>query len=400
MNNSNEITLLERYQRLLEISQDLASTLDLNTLLDRIGNAAADLCNAEAASILLYDENKQLLTFVSATNLDEPLMRGLLVPVDSSIAGWIVLNRQPIIITEAQKDPRHFGSIGKTVNVTTTSLLGVPLIAKDKVIGALEAINKRSGAFTGEDQEVLMALSAHAAVAIENTRLFQQSDLIAEMVHELRTPLASLNTAAHLLSRNDVPSEQRQRVTEVICSETNRLSQLASAFLDLARLESGRAQFHAEVFDARLMLEECVGIMRSKATESKLTLNIFIPDQLPPLRADRDKIKQVILNLLSNAIKYNRPSGNITLGAHATRDELIVALNDTGPGISKPDQERVFEKFYRVRSAENMAPGSGLGLAITKRIVEAHGGRIEMESEVGVGSTFTVFLPLKSSVSE
>ena len=400
MNNSNEITLLERYQRLLEISQDLASTLDLNTLLDRIGNAAADLCNAEAASILLYDENKQLLTFVSATNLDEPLMRGLLVPVDSSIAGWIVLNRQPIIITEAQKDPRHFGSIGKTVNVTTTSLLGVPLIAKDKVIGALEAINKRSGAFTGEDQEVLMALSAHAAVAIENTRLFQQSDLIAEMVHELRTPLASLNTAAHLLSRNDVPREQRQRVTEVICSETNRLSQLASAFLDLARLESGRAQFHAEVFDARLMLEECVGIMRSKATESKLTLNIFIPDQLPPLRADRDKIKQVILNLLSNAIKYNRPSGNITLGAHATRDELIVALNDTGPGISKPDQERVFEKFYRVRSAENMAPGSGLGLAITKRIVEAHGGRIEMESEVGVGSTFTVFLPLKSSVSE
>jgi signal transduction histidine kinase len=245
-----------------------------------------------------------------------------------------------------------------------------------------------------------MALSAHAAVAIENTRLFQQSDLIAEMVHELRTPLASLNTAAHLLSRNDVPSEQRQRVTEVICSETNRLSQLASAFLDLARLESGRAQFHAEVFDARLMLEECVGIMRSKATESKLTLNIFIPDQLPPLRADRDKIKQVILNLLSNAIKYNRPSGNITLGAHATRDELIVALNDTGPGISKPDQERVFEKFYRVRSAENMAPGSGLGLAITKRIVEAHGGRIEMESEIGVGSTFTVFLPLKSSVSE
>ena len=400
VNNADQVTLLERFQRLLDISQDLASTLDLNTLLDRIGHAAADLSSAEAASILLYDESKQQLNFVSATNLDEPLMRGLVVPVDSSIAGWIVLNRQPIIISEAQKDPRHFGNVGKAVNVTTNSLLGVPLIAKGKVIGALEAINKRSGEFTDEDQAVLVALGAHAAVAIENTRLFQQSDLISEMVHELRTPLASLNTAAHLLAREDVPEERRRRVVEVIRSETSRLSDMASSFLDVARLESGRVQYQVEVFDPRILLQECTGLMRGNALECGLNLNVFVPDPLPPLRADRDKIKQVLLNLLSNAIKYNRPSGSVSIGAHATGDDLIIAVSDTGLGIKKEDQEHLFEKFYRVRSAEDKAPGSGLGLAICKRIVEAHSGRIEVDSEAEVGSTFTVILPLKSGVGD
>ncbi len=276
----------------------------------------------------------------------------------------------------------------------------MPLIAKDKVIGALEAINKQTDEFNEEDQEVLMALGAHAAVAIENTRLFHQSDLIAEMVHELRTPLASLNTAAHLLAREDVPEERRQRVADVIRSEATRLSELATAFLDLARLESGRVQFKAEVLDPRILLGECVGVMRGKAHECGLTLNISIPEQLPALKVDRDKIKQVILNLISNAIKYNRPSGSVNLEAHTTGEELIISVSDTGPGIKEEDQEHLFEKFYRVQSSEKIAPGSGLGLAISKRIVEAHSGRIELESEMGVGSTFTVILPLKSRVGE
>jgi signal transduction protein with GAF and PtsI domain len=154
----NAATLLERYQRLAKISQDLASTLDLNTLLNRIVQAAADLSNAEAASILLYEEAKQQLYFVAANNLNEPLMRGLIVPVEGSIAGWIVTNLQPVIISDTQKDPRHFGGIAKSTKVTTTSMLGVPLIAKGKVIGVLEAINKHTSEFDEEDQDVLMAL--------------------------------------------------------------------------------------------------------------------------------------------------------------------------------------------------------------------------------------------------
>ncbi|HJW91108.1 MAG TPA: GAF domain-containing sensor histidine kinase [Anaerolineales bacterium] len=394
MKPSIEASLLERYQRLAEISRDLASTLDLNALLNRIAHAAADLSQAEAASILLYDEPKQQLYFESSTNLDEPLMRGLTVPVEGSIAGLIVTSRQPIIISDTQNDPRHFGNIAKQTKVTTTSILGVPLIAKDKVIGALEAINKRAGSFNHEDQNVLMALGAQAAVAIENARLFQQSDLISEFVHELRTPLSSLNTAAHLLMRQDVSGSQRQRMVNIIQAETTRLSEMATAFLDLARLESGRVQFNAIVFQPRELLEECASMSYTRAQEIGLSLNLVIPGILPLIKADRDKIKQVLLNLISNALKYNRPGGEIIIRAEASTMDCAISIADTGPGIRSEDLRHLFEKFYRVQSSENVAPGTGLGLAICKSIVEAHDGQINIESEVGMGTTVTISLPL------
>lgn len=394
MSDLNRITLLERYQRLSEISRDLASMLDLNALLNRIVQAAADLSNAQAASILLYDENKGQLYFEAASNLDEPLMRGLIVPVENSIAGWIITNRKPIIISDTQHDPRHFGDIAKSTNITTTSMLAVPLTAKEKVIGALEAINKYSGEFNDEDQDVLMALGGQAAVAIENARLFQQSDLIAELVHELRTPLASLSTATHLLLREEVSEAQRRRVVEIVNSETHRLTEMTSAFLDLARLESGRIQFVAEICRLGPLLEECAGMMRDKAAENELTLDLAIPPDLPAIKGDRDKIKQVVINLLSNAIKYNRPQGSILISAEAKDGEMIFSVSDTGLGIRAEELPYLFEKFFRVRSTEKNTMGTGLGLAICKRIVEAHGGVIEVKSEYGQGTTFSVHLPL------
>jgi signal transduction histidine kinase len=388
--------LLERYQRLTETSRELASTLDLDALLDRIVHAAADLSNAEAASILLYDEVHQQLQFEAATNLDEPMIRGLVVPVTNSLAGWIVLNRQPIIIDNTEEDPRHFGHISKITNINTTSLLGVPLIAKDKVVGVLEAINKRTGVFDKEDENIMTALGAQVAVAIENARLFQQSDLISELVHELRTPLASLNTAAHLMLRPEVSEEQRTKMVQIIHNETQRLSEMTTSFLDLARLESGRAQFQPELFDIQEILEDCCVIMKSRASEKGITLNLKIKENLPLLAADRNKIKQVILNLISNAIKYNRPGGSIAVEAHASRKEIAISVADTGLGIMPDAQEHLFEKFYRAPGSENQVQGTGLGLAICKRIVEAHHGSIEVQSVVGEGTTFTIHVPLKA----
>lgn len=398
MSKLDQTTLLERYQRLAEISRDLASMLDLNALLNHIVQAAADLSDAEAASILLYDGTKQELYFESATNLAEPIMQGLVVPVEGSIAGWIVSHRKPLIISDTQKDPRHFGNIAKLTNVTTTSMLAVPLIAKDKVVGVLEAINKRQDRFNGEDQDVLMALGAQAAVAIENARLFHQSDLIAEMVHELRTPLASLNTATHLLTREDVPLENRRRISDLIYSETQRLTNMTSAFLDLARLESGRTHFDPKEIDLHNLIEECIAVVRDKAIENNLTIELDIPDDLPPLKVDRDKIKQVLINLLSNAIKYNHTRGSVRISARVEQNEMIISVSDTGYGIKPDDLTHLFEKFYRVRSTENITRGTGLGLAISKRIIDGHGGHIHVDSEVGVGSTFQVCLPLKTGV--
>jgi signal transduction histidine kinase len=387
-------TLLERYQRLIEIARDLSSTLDLDALLNRIVHAAADLSDAEQASILLYDQVKRELYFQAATNLDQPMMAGFTVPVDSSLAGWIVTHREHIIINDVERDTRHFGNVAKATNITTRTLMGVPMITNNRVIGALEAINKRDGLFTEEDVSLLTTLGSQAAVAIENARLFQQSDLIADLVHELRTPMASLSTAVHLLVRPDLPAEQRSRITEIIRDETFRVSELASSFLDLAKLESGRAQFRPEVFDLGKLLEDCDGVMRSRATEKGLAVTLNLEPNMPPIKADRDKLKQVILNLISNAIKYNNPDGTITISATAVTDGVQIAVSDTGPGISPEGLAHLFQKFYRAPGAEKMASGTGLGLAICKRIVEVHNGRISVTSQVDVGTTFTVYLPL------
>ena len=231
---------LDGYRRLIEIARDLASTLDLDILLERIVRAAAEVSGSEAASILLYDNLTRQLYFQVATNLDEPTMRGVIVPLEGSIAGWIVINRKSVRIINAHEDPRFFGTVDQLTGRPTQSLLGVPLITKNKVVGVLEALNKEHGKFTEGDESMLSVLGAQAAVAIENARLFQQSDLISEFVHELRTPLASLSTATYLLLRPEMSREQQEQIIHNIHGETLRLNSLASSFLDLARLESGR----------------------------------------------------------------------------------------------------------------------------------------------------------------
>ena len=384
------------YRRLIEIARDLASTLDLDVLLERIVQAAAEVSGSEAASILLFDDVTQQLYFQVATNLDEPTMRGLVIPLEGSIAGWIVANRKPIRIVNAQEDPRLFANVDRVTGQSTKSLLGVPLITKNKIVGVLEALNKEKGKFSDGDESMLSVLGAQAAVAIENARLFQQSDLISEFVHELRTPLASLSTATYLLLRPEMSREQQEQIIRNIHSETLRLNSLASSFLDLARLESGRVQFHKTSFNVADMLYECKDVMNSKADEEKVHIEIETPDKMPALEADRDKIKQVVLNLLSNAIKYNRPEGSITLRGDFSATEVLVAVQDTGIGIPEDALPHLFQKFYRVRENEMKATGTGLGLSICKQIVQGHGGRMEVKSKIGVGTAFTVRLPRSS----
>lgn len=384
---------LDGYRRLIEITRDLASTLDLDELLERIVRAAAEVSGSEAASILLYDNLTRQLYFQVATNLDEPTMRGLVVPLEGSIAGWIVLNRKSLRVTNAKEDSRFFGNVDLVTGRPTQSLIGVPLITKNKVVGVLEALNKEKGKFTEGDESLLSVLGAQAAVAIENARLFQQSDLVSEFVHELRTPLASLSTATYLLLRPEMAREQQEQIINNIHSETLRLNSLASSFLDLARLESGRVQFHKTIFSIADLLFECRDIMKSKADEEKIQILIEASEGLPPWEADRDKLKQVVLNLLSNAIKFNRHGGSIILNASAAESNVCVTIQDTGMGIPEEALPHLFEKFYRVRETEDKVPGTGLGLSICKQIVQGHGGRVEVKSKMGVGTSFSVMLP-------
>lgn len=390
---------LDSYVRLIDIARDLASTLDLDELLHRIVQAAADITAAEAASILLYDNTSRQLYFQVATNIDEPTMRGLVVPLEGSLAGWMVTHRKPVRIDNAHEDPRYFANIEKTTGFLTHSLLGIPLITKNKVVGVLEVLNKQEGKFSSSDENLLSVLGAQAAVAIENARLFQQSDLISEFVHELRTPLASLSTATYLLLRPEMSREQQEQIVNNIHNETLRLNALASSFLDLARLESGRVQFRKSAFNITDLLYECRDVMASKAEEEHIQIIVEEPEGSSMLEADRDKIKQVVLNLLSNAIKYNRPNGSVIMKTEASEENMRLSVQDTGVGIPEDALVHVFEKFYRVREHETRATGTGLGLSICKQIIQGHGGAIEIKSKLGVGTNIIIDLPRTSKAS-
>lgn len=387
---------IDDYRRLIEIARDLASTLDLDTLLYRIVKVAAEIANAEEASILLYDDAMRQLHFQVATNM-QANMSGVNVPLEGSIAGWILTNRKPVRIGDVQDDARYFPGVENATSYATQSLLGVPLITKDKVVGVLEVLNKKEDHFSKVDEELLLVLGAQAAVAIENTRLFQQSDLISEFVHELRTPLASLSTATYLLLRPEISPEQHEQIVNNIHSETLRLNALASSFLDLSRLESGRVHFHYKSVDIESIFNACHDIMQTKAIEGNVEIKIDVKRNLPELEADPDKVKQVLLNLVSNAIKYNKPGGTVTLRARKEKDQMLIEVEDTGYGIPAEAMPHLFKKFFRVHETESKIAGTGLGLSISKQIVQGHKGTINVTSKSGEGTTFVVHLPLRAS---
>ena len=383
-------------QRFIEIFLDLASTFDLESILRKIIHTAKALTNAEAASILLYNDSNQQLHFAAMTNASkEAQLHKMIVPKES-LAGWVAINREPVIVQDVRQDNRWFTDVAKKIDFFTRSIIAVPMITQDKLIGVLEVLNKFEGTFDEEDQHYLSILASQAAVAINNTRLFQQSDLISELVHEIRTPLASISTVAYLLQRDDIPSEQREDLVKTIQTETQRLHQMASNYLDVARLESGRIYFQATDFLITDLLNECVELVAPKAQHNGIQIVKNYDDDVMTVEADREKIKQVITNLLSNAIKYNRPKGLVTITVQNNENDTItVKFKDTGIGMSQDDLSHLFERFFRGSTAMKTAEGTGLGLSICKQIIEAHGGTINVESEVNLGSTFSFTLPIE-----
>ncbi|NMB89837.1 MAG: GAF domain-containing sensor histidine kinase [Chloroflexi bacterium] len=382
-----------RTGRLMEITRDLASTLDLDTLLRRIVQVAIELSQTEEASILLYDEHKQELYFHSTSNPNlKILLRGLAVPAES-IAGWAALHRETVFVNDAHEDHRFFNEVEKQLNYPTHSIAAIPLIAKQKLVGVLEVINKRDGDFTPEDQEVLQVLAAQAAVAIENARLFQQFDLISEFTHELRTPLTAIASTTLILRQPNLSEEERLRFIDSIQDEVKRLSQMTTDFLDLARLESGRMPFKLKTVKLNEIILECALFFHAEIQAREIELSLDLPDRPAELQGDRERLRQLILNLLSNAVKYNHTGGKITLQVVDGVQNVQMVIADTGIGIPAEDLPHLFERFYRSTRVEDTSHGSGLGLAICKQIVESHGGSIQVQSSLNAGTTFTLQLP-------
>ena len=395
--NTGQLKALKptRLRRLLETSTILSSTLDQQQIVEIVVKSAGDLTGSELAALFLVDHLSEKVE-LAATTGKNVLGDERETLVEKSVQEEILEKKRPIVLQNAHQDslisPRE--KILEPSNIN--SLMAVPLLTKDSVIGVLQVTNKlEDELFTEQDIVLLQMLASHASSAIENVRLFQQTDLIAEFMHEFRTPLMALTTASEILGREDlIPFHQE--LLKMIQSETARLSRMAQDFLDLSRLESGRSQFDQEPVDLTAIAEDVVKLQSSQAEKREIEVSVEILGDLPSIIGDRDRLKQVLLNLTNNAIKYNRPGGRVKIRLYKNDQDVVVKVMDTGPGIAPDNLPHLFERFYRVRDNEGFSDGAGLGLSIAKRIVENHGGRIEVTSMLGAGSTFTCYLPVSN----
>lgn len=387
-NLRQSIAILER---LLSISRQLNSTLEMRPLLQLIVDSARDLTNADGASILLM-ENDGNLRFAAAAGPDANLLEIAEVPLDGSIAGWVVRNGKMIVVEDVPSDPRRY--VIKTVD-PAQSLLAVPMIFGDQIIGVLESVTmKARHRFTHQDTETLETLASIAAVAVQNARLFEQSDWVAEVVHEIRTPLTAILSYADLLQRPNLDEKMREKFITIIQNETQRVNNLATQFLDLARLESGRIRMARSPLNIAEIIELCANIIRPSIEKHQQQLKIDMSQSLPATFGDDQRIHQVLLNLLSNAVKYSNSGDTITIKASVVSQDIVVAVSDTGPGIAADQLPHLFHKFARLPGKERKVTGTGLGLVISRQIVEAHNGQMWVESELGQGSTFYFSLPI------
>jgi signal transduction histidine kinase len=226
-----------------------------------------------------------------------------------------------------------------------------------------------------------------------------KDDFMSSVTHELRTPLTSIRALSEMmLDDEEMPTEHRQQFLGIIVAETERLSRLVNQVLDMAKIEAGHAEWDNSDVDMHALVTQAVNSIASRYHEQGATLTVHGTGALPALRADADRLMQVMLNLLSNALKFiPREHGQVDVYLHDTPDGITVAVQDNGCGIAVEQQTQVFEKFRQVSGMEQTIQGTGLGLPISRQIVEHFGGRLWLESAPGEGACFSFYLPRNPS---
>jgi two-component system phosphate regulon sensor histidine kinase PhoR len=269
-----------------------------------------------------------------------------------------------------------------------------PVTREIAVGGASEKILRASLAAIREAGQVVGTVAVFHDVT-ELKRLEQvRREFVANVSHELRTPLTAIKGYAETLREGALKDpEQAARFVEVIDRHAERLRALIEELLDLSSVEHGQARLVLGPVSVRDAAQQAEAVIRPAAVARRHALAVEVPAGLPPARADRDRLAQVLINLLDNAVKFTPEGGRVRLAARAAGGRVVVEVSDTGVGIPPDDLARIFERFYRVdRSRDRKDGGTGLGLAIAKHLVQAMGGTISVDSRPGEGTTFTVSL--------
>lgn len=416
--NSRTAELAERVQQLDLINQvgrRAISHLALQALLPEVVKLIRQSFDFYAVGILLVDRERQEV-YLSAADTVENLpieTGGFAIKIESpSIITQVVKTGKPLVANDVTQNP-YYLSDERLPRVK--SELGLPLKVGEAVIGVLEIQHTELHAFSPEDVQVLQTLSDQLAVAIHNAELFQaveaartdaeeanwmKSQFLANMSHELRTPLNAIINFAYLMSLGvDGPlTKEQEDMLNRIGDSGRHLLGLINNILDLAKIEAGRIDLFLErVYLPELIhgvMSTAVGLARGKPIE----LRTEVPDDLPLVQADGNRVRQVLLNLVSNAVKFT-DAGHITVRAEANGSQWVtISVTDTGIGMRIEDVSKAFSEFVQLDGdMARRVGGTGLGLPITKKFIEMHGGQIWVESALNEGSIFYFTLPQHES---
>jgi signal transduction histidine kinase len=402
--------------RLLEVSSVLNAALlktqvRIDPLLSYLMDAAADITGSEGASVLLWDEERDALYFAATTSTSERAhdLVGKSIPLDS-IAGSVFRERTVVQVDDTADDPRHYTQVDRDIEFVTRSLLGVPMIARDKVIGVLEVVNKRQLPWIEADRSNLLMLASEAAVAIQVARLLVdlknaneelsgldtlKNNFIAIASHELRTPLGIiLGYASFLQEAKDIAvSDHASKVMD----SALQLRRIIEDMINLRYLKQKPGDLQLKEVTLNTLVDDLQRDVLTIINANDHNLEVQCDDGEVFLSVDRGRISMALSNVMNNAVAFTPPGGTISIRAHAPNArEAWINVTDTGIGLRATETEKIFDEFYQVEDHMTRRHGGlGIGLSITRALIEAHGGKVWASSPgVNQGTTFTIMLPL------
>jgi two-component system, OmpR family, sensor histidine kinase KdpD len=399
-------------EALYDLSMTLIGSHDLNSVLPALTERLRATFDLRACAILLDDSQGSSWRTIAASGI---IPDDLNIERSRNIAGilsWIRTTGQMCGIGGGLGPTGANGHIGSKNNPERQAQFW-PLLVGPRLVGVLELIYGPGTELDPERDRLLTTLVNGAAIALEQERLSHEeqeamfaresdrlkSALLSSVSHDLRTPLAGIKAAASSLLQDDVEWDEVNRRAFIvdIDAEADRLTRLVSNLLDLSRIEAGAIRPNKEWEDVSELIDRVVQRLQPQLPTH--TIDLSVAPGLPPARLDGVHIEQVLTNLIENAAKYSSRGTPITIEArvissHGSDPALHLSVIDRGPGISVTEQEKVFDKFYRIATSGKRTGGTGMGLAIVKGLVEADGGSVGVKSELGHGSMFTVVLPV------